>query len=60
MISDHLAGWDLDSFEYLFIENVGNLVCPSTFDLGEEVRGEQRVATGEPSAPNRPLPLVPR
>jgi hydrogenase nickel incorporation protein HypB len=38
MISDHLADWDLASFEYLFIENVGNLVCPSSYDLGEDVR----------------------
>jgi len=32
------AGWDLDELDFLFIENVGNLVCPSTFDLGEDVR----------------------
>ena len=38
MITDHLADWDLSSFEYLFIENVGNLVCPSSYDLGEDVR----------------------
>jgi len=38
MISDHLADWDLGAFEYLFIENVGNLVCPSSYDLGEDVR----------------------
>ena len=38
MISDHLADWDLASFDYLFIENVGNLVCPSSYDLGEDVR----------------------
>jgi hydrogenase nickel incorporation protein HypB len=38
MISDHLADWDLESFDYLFIENVGNLVCPSSYDLGEDVR----------------------
>jgi hydrogenase nickel incorporation protein HypB len=38
MISDHLSDWDLDRFEYLFIENVGNLVCPSSYDLGEELR----------------------
>ena len=38
MISDHLADWELSSFEYLFIENVGNLVCPSSYDLGEDVR----------------------
>ena len=38
MISDHLAGWDLNGFDYLFIENVGNLVCPSSYDLGEDLR----------------------
>ena len=24
--------------DYLFIENVGNLVCPSSYDLGEKIR----------------------
>lgn len=38
MISDHLAGWDLTTFDHLFIENVGNLVCPSSYDLGEDFR----------------------
>ena len=38
MISRHLAGWDLADLDYLFIENVGNLVCPSSFDLGEKIR----------------------
>ncbi len=38
MISDHLNDWDLSTFEYLFIENVGNLVCPSSYDLGEDMR----------------------
>ena len=38
MISDHLADWDLAELDYLFIENVGNLVCPSSYDLGEDVR----------------------
>ncbi len=38
MIEDHLAGWNLNQFEYLFIENVGNLVCPSSYDLGEDLR----------------------
>ena len=27
--------WDLGGLDYLFIENVGNLVCPSSYDLGE-------------------------
>ena len=38
MISDHLSDWNLDRFDYLFIENVGNLVCPSSYDLGEDLR----------------------
>ncbi|MEP0985100.1 hydrogenase nickel incorporation protein HypB [Ekhidna sp.] len=29
---------DLDGVELLFVENVGNLVCPSSFDLGEDFR----------------------
>ena len=28
----------LDEIELLFIENVGNLVCPSSYDLGEKIR----------------------
>lgn len=32
------AGWALEELDFLFIENVGNLVCPATFDLGEAVR----------------------
>lgn len=32
------AGWDMERLDFLFIENVGNLVCPSTFDLGEDTR----------------------
>jgi hydrogenase nickel incorporation protein HypB len=38
MIEDALDGWDLDDLDALFIENVGNLVCPSSYDLGEAVR----------------------
>lgn len=30
--------WDLRELEFLFIENVGNLVCPSSYDLGEDLR----------------------
>jgi len=32
------AGWMLESLDALFIENVGNLVCPSSYDLGEGLR----------------------
>ncbi|MCR9294268.1 MAG: hydrogenase nickel incorporation protein HypB [bacterium] len=38
MVQQHLTGWDLADFDYLFIENVGNLVCPTSWDLGESVR----------------------
>jgi hydrogenase nickel incorporation protein HypB len=38
MVERALAGWDLKSLDFLFIENVGNLVCPSSFDLGEALR----------------------
>ncbi|MDB5334227.1 MAG: hydrogenase accessory protein HypB [Phycisphaerales bacterium] len=38
MVQDALEGWDLDSLDYLFIENVGNLVCPASYDLGEAHR----------------------
>ena len=31
-------GWDLGRLDFLFIENVGNLVCPSSYDLGEDLR----------------------
>jgi len=30
--------WDLGKLDFLFIENVGNLVCPSSYDLGEDLR----------------------
>jgi hydrogenase nickel incorporation protein HypB len=38
MIERALDGWQLDTLDFLFIENVGNLVCPSSYDLGEELR----------------------
>ncbi len=41
MVSKHLEGWpgvELEGLDYLFIENVGNLVCPSSYDLGERIR----------------------
>jgi hydrogenase nickel incorporation protein HypB len=38
MIERHLADWNLQDLDLLFIENVGNLVCPSSYDLGEEAK----------------------
>jgi hydrogenase nickel incorporation protein HypB len=38
MLSRALEGWDLAALDFLFIENVGNLVCPASYDLGEDLR----------------------
>jgi hydrogenase nickel incorporation protein HypB len=38
MIQNALSDWDLHRLDFLFIENVGNLVCPSSYDLGESLR----------------------
>jgi hydrogenase nickel incorporation protein HypB len=38
MIDKALEGWNLADLDFLFIENVGNLVCPSSYDLGEQMR----------------------
>ncbi|MGA2908775.1 MAG: hydrogenase nickel incorporation protein HypB [Terracidiphilus sp.] len=41
MVTKHIEEWkevSLAGLDYLFIENVGNLVCPSSYDLGERIR----------------------
>jgi hydrogenase nickel incorporation protein HypB len=38
MVERALDGWTLTDLDVLFIENVGNLVCPSSYDLGEQLR----------------------
>lgn len=38
MVENAMADWDLGSIDILFIENVGNLVCPASYDLGEDLR----------------------
>jgi len=38
MIENALGDWNLHELDFLFIENVGNLVCPSSYDLGENLR----------------------
>ena len=38
MVAAAIAGWSLADLDYLLIENVGNLVCPGDFDLGEDLR----------------------
>jgi len=38
MVRNALDGWELTDLDFLFIENVGNLVCPSSYDVGEDLR----------------------
>jgi hydrogenase nickel incorporation protein HypB len=38
MVRKALDGWRLADLDFLFIENVGNLVCPAAYDLGEDMR----------------------
>src|ERR1700690_3792957 len=38
MVQNALQEWNLQQLDFLFIENVGNLVCPSSYDLGENLR----------------------
>jgi hydrogenase nickel incorporation protein HypB len=52
MVADALEGWDLASLDVLFIENVGNLVCPASYDLGEDLRV---VLLSVPEGEDKPL-----
>jgi len=38
MVQNAIDGWDTGPLDFLFVENVGNLVCPSSYDLGEDLR----------------------
>lgn len=38
MVEKSIGDWPLAELDYLFIENVGNLVCPASYDLGEDLR----------------------
>jgi hydrogenase nickel incorporation protein HypB len=38
MVQRALAEWKVEDLEILFLENVGNLVCPTSYDLGEDAR----------------------
>ena len=38
MVQNAMQGWNVNELDFLFIENVGNLVCPSSYDLGENLR----------------------
>jgi len=52
MVQNALEGWDLNQLDFLFIENVGNLVCPSSYDLGEDLR---LVLLSVPEGEDKPL-----
>lgn len=52
MVERALSGWDFQALDFLFIENVGNLVCPSSFDLGEDLR---LVLTSTTEGEDKPL-----
>lgn len=38
MIGKALEDWDVGPLDVLFVENVGNLICPAEYDLGEDLR----------------------
>jgi len=38
MVTRAIERWDLAALDLLFVENVGNLVCPASYALGERVR----------------------
>jgi len=38
MVQDALREMDLDEIDLLFIENIGNLICPASYELGEHLR----------------------
>ncbi len=38
MVENHLTDWLNERLELLLIENVGNLVCPTSYDLGEDAK----------------------
>ncbi|HUT79876.1 MAG TPA: hydrogenase nickel incorporation protein HypB [Candidatus Bathyarchaeia archaeon] len=51
LIKDALAKMELAGIDFLFIENVGNLICPSSHDLGEDYR---IILASVPEGPNKP------
>ena len=38
MVREALASFDLDALDFVIIENVGNLVCPAEFNIGEQAK----------------------
>ena len=57
MVARGLAALPLDGVRLLFIENVGNLVCPASFDLGENRRVTLLAATEGEDKPLKYPPI---
>lgn len=56
VIEKAISNLDLDSIDLLIVENVGNLVCPAEFDIGEDARAVVlSVAEGEDKPLKYPL-----
>lgn len=56
VIEKALGGLDLDNMDLLIVENVGNLVCPAEFDIGEDARAVVlSVTEGEDKPAKYPL-----
>ncbi|MBM7865736.1 hydrogenase nickel incorporation protein HypB [Heliobacterium gestii] len=56
MVRDVLPAFDLDNLDLLIVENVGNLVCPAEFDLGEAMKVVVLSTTeGNDKVPKYPL-----
>ncbi|MDR1378064.1 MAG: hydrogenase nickel incorporation protein HypB [Synergistaceae bacterium] len=52
VVEKALSSLDIDSLDVLFIENVGNLVCPAEFDLGEDFKV---AVSSTPEGADKPL-----
>lgn len=57
MVATHLEDWLPANTDFLFIENVGNLVCPSSYDLGESLRVALLSVTEGEDKPQKYPPL---
>ncbi len=56
LVHHALKDLDLDALELVFVENVGNLVCPAEFDIGERAKiAVLSVTEGEDKALKYPL-----
>ena len=53
MIARVLPAFDLDNLDLLIVENVGNLVCPVEFDLGEDLKVEVLSVTEGDDKPSK-------